>query len=298
MLAQQNDEAPSSPLVWLTRLSLDAPLVAVLWQRLFASSLRVPLDAAVTAVLAMAVWLLYVLDRILDAWRGDGAAVAPRHVFYRQHWGLFLLPLFVVAALAALLSFTELQRSVVEVGLVLLLAIGAYFYFVHFHLASDTLRAPKELCVGLLFAVGTGFPVWIRLDRGGEEMLAPWIIFALLCWLNCSAIEFAEWQPSGGFRPVEDEFYRSPRKGSPHASTRWMGRHAIAVALGAALVSFALAVVAFPRAVWPLYAAEALAALATALVEATANQMPQDLFRVLMDVALLTPAFFLPFARA
>ena len=46
----------STPLLWITVLSLDAPAVAVLWQLLFAHSFRVQLGWSVTVLLALVVW--------------------------------------------------------------------------------------------------------------------------------------------------------------------------------------------------------------------------------------------------
>ena len=54
---------------WLHLLSLDAPLVAVLWQLLFTKALRVHLPPVVTLVTALAIWLIYVADRILDSYQ-------------------------------------------------------------------------------------------------------------------------------------------------------------------------------------------------------------------------------------
>jgi hypothetical protein len=45
----------STPLLWLTVLSLDAPAVAVLWQLLFARSFEVRLGQSITILLALVV---------------------------------------------------------------------------------------------------------------------------------------------------------------------------------------------------------------------------------------------------
>lgn len=298
MVEPKGNAQSRSPLVWLTRLSLDAPLVAILWQRMFARSLRVPLAAAVTVVLGIVVWLLYVLDRLLDT-RGSGGtpAIPPRHEFYRLHGRLFVLPLIAAVALAASLTFADLGREIIEGGFILLVAVGVYFCLVHFQLASGLWRGPKELWVGLLFAIGTGFPVWEQLGRSPSKMLAPWAIFAFLCWLNCSGIEFAEWQHSARCLKGKNEFPLDAQTDTPHRSTRWMGRHAVALALAVAVICFGLEATAPARPLSHLYAAEALAGLGTALTEAASSKMSPEIFRVLMDVALLTPAILLPFLR-
>ena len=85
----------STPLLWLTVLSLDAPAVAVLWQLLFARSFHARLGASVTILLALVVWLIYVADRVLDALKApaeylaDFAAVPGFEFLPQQVHGLF-----------------------------------------------------------------------------------------------------------------------------------------------------------------------------------------------------------------
>ncbi len=290
--------APSSPLVWLTRLSLDAPVVAVLWQRLFARSMKTPLSAAATAVLAMAVWLLYVFDRILDSFSATPSeGEAPRHQFYRRHRLGFLWSVPVVLIGASWLALTQLNRKTLLGGLLLILAIGVYFYAVHLRQPKSERKLPKELMVALIFAVGTCFPIWEQLQGGWPRMLAGWLIFGFLCWVNCAVIEFSEWRTA---RPAELRDAPGASLGSsetwpdaPHATTQWLGRHSVAATLVTAAASAMLALLPSSRSMGRLYGAEALAAVALMMVGSSAERMPKDLFRVMMDIALWSPALFL-----
>ncbi len=67
----QHPHAPARFWLWPNLLSLDAPVVAVLWQILFARCFQVPVDALAALLLLLTVWLIYAADRTLDAWRGD-----------------------------------------------------------------------------------------------------------------------------------------------------------------------------------------------------------------------------------
>ena len=74
---------------WPHVLSLEAPVIAVIWQSMMARTHQIALMPAMSAGLALAVWLIYVTDRLLD---GLGEAETPsdtRHAFYRRHWRLF-----------------------------------------------------------------------------------------------------------------------------------------------------------------------------------------------------------------
>src|SRR5512140_3956356 len=87
----------SRPWLWPNLLSLDAPIVALLWQLLFVRCFHGSLGTLPAALLAVAVWLIYVADRTLDAWRGmPGTAEQPRHQFYRRHWRA-VLPIWIAA---------------------------------------------------------------------------------------------------------------------------------------------------------------------------------------------------------
>jgi len=52
---------------WLNILSLDAPLIAVLWQALLARTFHIPLRPSGRLALGLTVWAIYLADRVLDA---------------------------------------------------------------------------------------------------------------------------------------------------------------------------------------------------------------------------------------
>src|SRR5580692_10930063 len=87
---RRHDNGRVRPRVWLwpNLLSLDAPLVAVLWQVLFVRCFHAQGAALPAVLLVCAVWLIYAADRALDAWRGAGSQ--PRHEFYRRYWRIVL----------------------------------------------------------------------------------------------------------------------------------------------------------------------------------------------------------------
>lgn len=273
----------STPLLWLTVLSLDAPAVAVLWQLLFAQSFDVRLGAGVTVLLALVVWLIYVADRLLDALRGPAhSAEATRHMFYRRHRWAFLFPLCAGSALAAWLALTQLDVMLFGDGVVILLAVGVYLLIVH--LVSPRRRSllPKEMLVGILFAVGTCFPVWQQMTESSAKFALPSAVFAVLCWLNCAVIEYAEWNRLGG-----------RRFGLPHPSTTWMGKRFTLLSLLAAAIAAIYMVSEHGRLHWQLAAAELLTAVGFTFIRYQEQSLSIDQFRVLVDVALFTPIFFL-----
>jgi hypothetical protein len=272
----------ASPLLWLTVLSLDAPAVAVLWQLLFARSFHVQVGWSVTVLLALVVWLIYVADRVLDALKAPAqGAEATRHLFYRRHLWAFVFPLSAAFLLAAWMALTQLDSGTFRDGLIILLAVGVYLLAVHL-VSPGHEWLPKEMLVGVLFALGTGFPVWGHMAQNIVMLAGPYLLFTALCWLNCAAIEHEEWKR-----------LRGRRFDKPHSWTVWMGRRFMMLSLAAAAVALGLIVFGFGRAHWRLPAAELLSALAFALIRYKEKTLSIDQFRVLVDIALFTPIFFL-----
>jgi hypothetical protein len=245
--------------LWPNLLSLDAPLVALLWQILFARCFHARIDPLPSILLVLAVWLIYAADRSLDAW--TGSAARPRHLFYRRHWKT-LLPLWIlVLAAGSALAWTRLSPDLLLRGLALSAAVVVYFALVHCGIFQKT----KEIAVALLFALGATLSAWPNIRSAVDiEAIA---LFSCLCWINCVAIE--NWE-------------------SP-AESNWP------IAASAALVASAGTLLLFSsRPI--LGGAVAASALCFVLLDRVRLRFSRDALRVLADVALLSPLFLLPIA--
>ena len=266
--------------LWFNLLSLDAPLVAILWQALFARCFDAPVTGAAFAALAIAVWFIYVSDRLLDALRGDGDEAVPRHRFYQRNWGVLglcaTLGLGVLGWICA-----RLDARVLHNGFAMLATVLAYFVMVH--LAPDAIRRfwPKELVVGVLFAMGTCLATWTRTSEAGREMLLPALLFATLCWLNCIAIEYWEWSRYG--QAIDK---------TPHVLTLWIGRRLQWAAF--AICIFAAILAAGPgTGLRPLFFAALLSAAAILWLDHRRRHLSTEALRVLADISLLSPLLIL-----
>ena len=155
--------APARLWLWPNLLSLDAPVVAVLWQILFARCFQVPVDAVAALLLLATVWLIYAADRTLDAWRGDFHS--PRHEFYQHHWRGLLPVWMTILGLTAWLAAERLPPGLFLNGLILLAGVGVYFALVH----SSVLRSHKEAAVGVLFALGASLVAWGKVKTPADE---------------------------------------------------------------------------------------------------------------------------------
>lgn len=255
--------AVSRPWLWPNLLSLDAPLVAVAWQLLFARCFHAGVDAITTALLMLSVWLIYAADRILDAWTAESRL--PRHEFYRRHWRV-VAPVWSTAfAFAAWLAWTHLSTSMFVRGAAISGAVAIYFAVVH------ALRPawPKELAVAIVFAAGASVAAWGAIQSPADiETIA---LFCGLCWINCVAIE--SWE-----------------------NERWEKKIArMPVGMIAMLLAGAATLIYPSRPV--LSGAEIASALGFVLLDYERPRLSRDALRVLADVALLTPLLFLPISE-
>lgn len=250
------------PWLWPNLLSLDAPIVAVLWQVLFARCFHADVNALAAALLVLAVWLIYAADRVFDAWNESSAL--PRHEFYRRYWR-FIAPVWsAVFAITGWLAWTRLPAALFERGVLLLAAVGIYFAVVHLLPRRFRCAWPKEIAVAVLFALGASLAAWGRV-RSAEDFETIFL-FSCLCWINCVAI--SQWE---------------------HRQFVWpIGAAAMCVAVAAVILLYQHRPV--------LSGAETASALAFVLLDRGRDRLSRDALRVLADVALLSPVFFLPLA--
>jgi hypothetical protein len=272
---------------WLHLLSLDAPLVAVLWQLLFAKALRVHLAPAVTLILALVIWLIYVGDRILDSYQTEeNASEALRHRFYRTHRVAFL-PLFLAVLLVTgWMAYADLGFRMWRDGLLLAAIVGGYFAVVHVLGGRAQKWFPKEMVVAILFGIGTFLPVGVHVPQLHLRFFLPFLLFLLVLWMNTLLIEYSEWIT-----------LRRRDGGRPHESTILVGRHLAAFGIGVGVLALcAMASRWFPSA-RPILLAEGLSAFGFGMLGWRWRKISSYAVRVAADIVLLTPLFLLALLR-
>lgn len=253
-------------------LSLDAPIVALAWQYVLTVSFHTQTDWFGRAGLALAVWAIYLLDRLLDTRRPQESTEAARHRFTRRHrrtmW--FLLGIAVAAGMASMINA---PAALIVDGVFLSAVVMVYLIGVQIGI----LPIPKEHAVSILFATGVALgPL-----AGGchlPAILLAAIPLSFLCLANTAAIEHVEWSRL--------THYARP---APHAFTRWIAERYLAFCLMVTLVcGLGAACSGIDELRLPL-AYSAAAMLALSLLHMARHRMSTELFRVLADAALLSP---------
>jgi hypothetical protein len=225
--------------------------------------------------MAIAVWMLYVVDRLLDTRHlaldepySFTRELEARHLFHFRHRRAFLAGIaaagVVLAALLPRLLDATLHFYFVE-GVLLI----AWFALIH----STRLRLPKELVIGTYFAVATFTPTLVHHPMHPAVLLGSGILFVALCALNCLFI---------------------------HAWERNLASHSSAnlakVATALLILSLAVALTAGTPAGAIAGASAAAAALLIAL-HRLRTRLSRIHLRAAADLALLTPLLLLPILK-
>jgi hypothetical protein len=188
--------------LWWNILSFDAPTVAVVWSLLFARTRGVRLGIAEEIILALSVWLIYISDRLFDGWESENCSeLQERHRFCLRHRAALVWIVLLVTLASFYLTATFLPPTEAGAGMKLAAIVGAYMASIHVGHGWLARFVPKEVAVGILFAVGATLPVWSRAAESSWHMLVSITLFALICSLNCLAIECWEGRtPHYGWR--------------------------------------------------------------------------------------------------
>lgn len=177
-------------------VALDAPLVAVVWQRFLAGRAGVAVPWAATAALGAAVWSVYLADRWLDARRGALDADRHRVAARRSH---AFAGAAVAAAGVAVLAALQLSAGYLQAGLATALGVAGYLAVAH-ALAGRlrAVRGAKEFLVAVGFAAGVALPLAVEVGAG-HRWLPGALAFGGVCWLNCRLID--RWESPGPRAP-------------------------------------------------------------------------------------------------
>jgi hypothetical protein len=269
---------------WPTVLSLDAPAVALLWQWLFARIGGAPLRWPHGFILGASVWLAYAADRWIEGWRlRPGQIQTQRHDFYqRWRWPLCV---FWCGVLGADLTVSArcLTSREFNAGLLLLLPVLAYLLSHQLIHRRHPWRAPKEICVALLFGGGVSVFPLARPGVAVHPMLGPLGLFCLLCFANCALISVWE--------QAVDEAHGQTSLALQFRRTRTFAR-ALPWLLALATLGFAWAADGPVR---TTLVCVVTSGVLLGLLDLAQSRLGARLARVLADVALMTPLAVLLF---
>jgi hypothetical protein len=255
--AVRSVEKSAAPLwLWPNLLSLDAPLIALVWQGFLGQVVGEAPGISERLVLGLTVWAIYLFDRVLDVGRAAPPGEAARHQFYRRHRNAAYRLFWVLVAVDIAIALWGLGWAVIRNGLVVIAGVGLYLGLWHgWGRGSPVGRLGKEVVVAVLFTAGTFLVAWTKL---GSLLWQEAVAFGTICLLNLVAIE--DWESGGG-----------------------RGMAVAAAAAGLAIWCW----MAKDGSGW--YEAIGLSAVLMLCLLAAARRVSMELRRALVDAVLLTP---------
>ncbi|QHV94373.1 hypothetical protein [Spirosoma endbachense] len=209
-------------------LSLPVVFGAVLSNRMAARLSDVtPIHWATPLVLALVVFIIYTVDRLLDIRKPSEPATA-RHRFHRHYASLLWRAVMAAAALAFILAFF-LPGSVIKFGIVLGGICAAYVGAVFRLPARHPALLLKEPLVAILYSAGVWGSVWVQRPRVSGIEIAEFLMFLGIAFQNLLLFAIMEKREQSGKR----EFSLATEWGEERSDTllRWLTFAVIATGL-------------------------------------------------------------------
>ena len=275
MRGLQDRAVSCSPLLWLNLVCLDAPLVAICWQWIFAHGFHLSVPVGHRVALFLTAWVIYLADRF-----GDSVSLIPgqlksvRQQFCLRHKSIWLVSIICVAVLDVIVVLRAVDYETAVPGAVLGAFTIAYLAINHAHSEIWETIPLKEFTIGSLFAAGTLLGVTPHVFAERSTMIFAAILFASLCSLNCVSI--AIW---------ERDLDRIQGKHS--IATRWAHANSLPRLLLLLLLAGSVVLPLFDAGAWPIV----LCLGASGLLLGALRFVPvsRDERTALEDVVLFTP---------
>jgi hypothetical protein len=145
--------------------------------------------------LALTVWLLYMGDHVLDAWRHRKKSDRELHHFIFRNRSILLYAMGIVAIVDILLIFNSLDRAFLKYGFTLAGLVLAFYAMRHLFKKNRILKIPGESFVLILYMAGTwlGPIVSKGVEFGSPDALIA-LIFAAVLLMNLGVISLYDIQ--------------------------------------------------------------------------------------------------------
>ncbi|WP_193213977.1 hypothetical protein [Luteolibacter marinus] len=272
--------------LWPNLLSLDAPIVAMVWLFMFQKIWLQVLPWGYYAALGLAVWGIYIIDRILDVkmLSPSDSRLGPRHEFHRKHLrAMSILAVLVVCGSIIVAGFHISFGPLIDYGKPVIFLVVGFFSLTVFSKQEQEIPHLRNVFAGLAFAYGTAMGAHMWSGKAGiidlvhppfNLLIAPEMLsFAVLCMLNISAIHF--WEHS---RSSSDPDFKAA--------------HELALTLPLVLlgsVCILLAALDEESRSRPFYYAVLISAALLYIANRERSRFSIDALRVIADAAMLVP---------
>jgi hypothetical protein len=281
--SSQHDPATPRVWVWPNLIGLDAPIVAVCWQAMFAKIAGVDLPWLIHLILGLSTWCIYLADRIIDVIRYPQHASTSRHRF-TQHHIRKLIALLIIGSICNLFLIIKFLPQNLLISGVITLGLVAMYYLIRLTSLKNIITiVPREVMCGMLFALGCAIAPhaystipWSHTP----SLIIPVITFGMVCSASCILISIWEKEADDAAGDLSI------------VTTHSKFIHYIATSLTClAVISISLAYFFY----WQAFLAVALSAILLRLTLHYEDRISPIHLRVLADTVFISPLLFVWF---
>ena len=174
-------------LQFIQNLSLDITTGSVVMTLFVGEILEVRVSAYMVCGLAIAIWLIYTTDHLLDAYKAKEGLINPRHAFHRKYLRL-IFSIALIVFLLGLLNLSQLPERTIWIGCVLALISLIYLLYSYFSKSAVN----KELFAAIVYAIGVCVSPISLIEELSIESLGLIVILSLVAYGNLLIISVFE----------------------------------------------------------------------------------------------------------
>lgn len=180
---------------YINALSLDVVGGALICSLFFAKLFHATLPVPVLISLGLAVWSVYTLDHLWDAYRSPLPSATFRHQFHYKHRAL-LMVMALSATITGVILFWYLPESTRKLGAILTSVI--IVYFITIRLLAKNRVYHKELVVALIYCTGIIVaPYTLKEIETSSYHLLVFGQFVSLAFINLLVFSYFETEADG-----------------------------------------------------------------------------------------------------
>jgi len=154
------------------------------------------LPVSLPVTLALTVWAIYALDRLIDSRVScPRASLMRRHHFHRRYRWVFVTGIVIAVVWGVYAALMVLSQTVLKYGGIIGILVLGYFILAFVRSAAESTGIFKNTIAGITFAYGTAAGVHAYAPNlQFAQMIFSWevVLFGLLCAVNMTAIDFWE----------------------------------------------------------------------------------------------------------
>lgn len=170
---------------WLHFLALDAVCAGLVWQEIFFRVAGTFCHGKYRLILAGAIWLAYMADRLFDNLGLDPEKpTTRRHAFIRGHWRKITALWIVILVSNVTFSIRSLDPAELWGGIWIVVLINLYILVVRLSRKIPLLGSLKEILTATLFSLGVSFFPAMSLEDAMFGLFYEQMVFGLLCLAN------------------------------------------------------------------------------------------------------------------